>query len=76
VKVIKKALSELYSMFVDDPLLVTLVLAWIAIGYIGRHAVPTNIAGPILFAGLAILLALSTLRQASRIARRRKVGQK
>jgi len=70
VKVIKNALAELYSMFVDDPLLVTLVLAWSTVCYFERHLIPPNIAGPVLFLGFAVFLTASTLRQASRIRRK------
>jgi len=70
VNVIKNALAELYSMFVDDPFLVSLVLIWTAICYLGRHAVPSNIAGPALFLGFAVVLAASTLRKARSVRRK------
>jgi hypothetical protein len=70
VKVIKNALAELYSMFVDDPLFVALVLVWIAVCYVARHTLPRSIVGPALFSGFAILLAAFCYRQACRLRRK------
>jgi hypothetical protein len=66
MKFLKNAVDELWSLFVDDPVFVGLITAWILAVYFARPLLPRSIAGPILFAGFALLLIAFAYRQAVR----------
>ena len=61
--------NELVGLFVDDGLLAAGVVVWVACAWVLNAKgmpVPTVVAGAVFVAGLAMLLALSSLRRARR----------
>lgn len=62
---LKTIISELYSLFVDDASFAIAIVIWLAItSLIGTYlTIPPLTKGPILFAGLAIILAESAYRR-------------
>ena len=64
---------EAVGLFVDDGFLAALVLLWLALCWLAlpRLGLPAAWPPTLLFAGLVLLLAWSTLRQARRQAGRR-----
>ena len=57
---------EIWRLFVDDGRVVLAILGWLAILWmvLPHLAIPVELKGPILFAGLAVLLVYSALRRA------------
>jgi hypothetical protein len=63
---IKSIAAELFGLFVDDIGFAVAILAWIAAVWLLMPFVPVPMAlkGPILFAGLGIILVESATRRA------------
>ena len=63
---VRTIIDEIIALFVDDVSLVAAILAWLAAMYAGTrlHLVAGDIAGPILFVGLAAIFIENTLRRA------------
>jgi hypothetical protein len=63
---IARIAKELIGLFVDDGSLALAILAWVGIvaALLALPVVPTVAAGPLLFAGLAAILAENVLRRA------------
>ncbi|HEX4259815.1 MAG TPA: hypothetical protein VHY76_01820 [Acetobacteraceae bacterium] len=66
---IRAGFAELAGLFVDDGSLALLAVIWAVLVGLGLrllHVPPANLAGIVLFAGLAALLAASVWRAARR----------
>ncbi len=61
-------LQELLGLFVDDGAFAVAILVWLAVAYLGlpRLALAAPWPALILFAGLVVILAESTLRRAGK----------
>jgi hypothetical protein len=59
---------EIYGLFVDDVSFAVAIVIWIVLDRLAltRIGLPPVAEGPILFAGLAVILLESTLRRARR----------
>ncbi|HTI03158.1 MAG TPA: hypothetical protein VL752_19595 [Acidisoma sp.] len=55
---------ETWALFVDDGVFAGAILAWLVLGLIGlpRAGLPPWLPGPLLFAGLAVILVAGALR--------------
>lgn len=62
------ALRQALGLFVDDGAFATAILAWLAIVDLIAHEVQNArpLCGPLLFLGLAVILAAGTIRRAGR----------
>ena len=65
---IRTVLREIWGLFVDDGSFALSIVVWVllAVVVVRRVAPEANWAGPALFAGLAVILAVSALRYARR----------
>jgi hypothetical protein len=64
---LKSIAREILGLFVEDGSFAIAILVWLAIACIGLRFIPhVSLRGPLLFAGLAIILARSVLRFAGR----------
>jgi hypothetical protein len=63
---IKTVVCEVWGLFVDDIRFAIAILVWLAIVAFAftRTGLPSNLGGPILFLGLAVILFESALRKA------------
>lgn len=63
---LKAILTEIYGLFVDDGRLAIAIMIWLGMAWLllPRIELPSGAKGPILFAGLALVLAESALRRA------------
>lgn len=61
-------LREIFGLFVDDGSFAVAILVWLAVVWLvlPRLAVPAVWVGPVLFAGLALILVESATRRARR----------
>lgn len=59
MKLLRRALAAFWSLFVDDALFAAAIVIWIGVGGLLLRQLPRGMAGPILFIGLALLVALS-----------------
>jgi hypothetical protein len=68
MKWLKNIFREIFGLFVDDGSFALAILLWLAIvrGATPRLNIPSGIAGVILFAGLALILAESATRYSRR----------
>ena len=58
MKLLRRCLRELWTLFVDDGVVAGLVVGWIAIACLVLRRMPLGTwSGPILFAGLAAIVA-------------------
>ena len=59
-------IDEIVALFVDDVSLVAAILVWLAAVFLGvrLHLVAADVAGPILFVGMAAIFIENTLRRA------------
>ncbi len=58
VNLLRRGLAELWSLFVDDARIAALIVGWIAVACaVMRRLPPTPWSGPVLFAGLAAIVA-------------------
>ena len=66
MKALLTALHEIYGLFVEDGTLAVLILVWVALAVLAFPYVPGhgNWRGPLLFLGLALLLAENVRRSA------------
>jgi len=62
----KAAISELFSIFVDDVWFSVAILSWVAFGALELSKLPVDIIwiAPLLFLGCAVILVVSTWRAA------------
>jgi len=65
---LKTILHEAYGLFVDDGSFAVAILLWLGINWqvLPRLGLPSAWGGPILFAGLALILLESAARRARR----------
>ena len=65
---LKSIAREVIGLFVDDGSFAIAILAWLALAVVmlPRAGLPTRVAGPVLFAGLAAILVASVLRYGRR----------
>jgi hypothetical protein len=65
---LRTVVAEILGLFVDDGSFALAIVVWLAVAWLmlPRIDVPAVAKGPILFAGLAIILAESALRGARR----------
>ena len=65
---IKSALAELFSLFVDDVWFSVAILLWVGLGVLEMPNLPIDPDwdAPLLFAGCAAILVVSTWRAAKR----------
>lgn len=63
---LRSILTEIWGLFVDDGSFALAILIWLAVCWLvlPRFGVPPQAEGPILFAGLAIVLVESAFRRA------------
>jgi hypothetical protein len=63
---LRSVLTEIWGLFVDDGRFAATIVAWLVICglLLPLLEVPAELKGPILFAGLGIVLVESTLRRA------------
>ena len=63
---VRTIIDEIIALFVDDVSLVAAILVWLVLMFAGvrLHLVTGDVAGPILFAGLAAIFIENTLRRA------------
>jgi hypothetical protein len=63
---VRTIIDEIIALFVDDVSLVAAILVWLVLMFAGvrLHLVAGDVAGPILFAGLAAIFIENTLRRA------------
>lgn len=60
MRLLRRSLRELWSLFVDDGTSAALVVGWIVVGCLVLRALPSMVwSGPILFAGLALIVAFN-----------------
>lgn len=60
MRLLQRSLRELWSLFVDDGTSAALVVGWIVIACLVLRALPSIVwSGPILFTGLAVIVAFS-----------------
>ena len=60
MRLLRRVLRELWGLFVDDGVSAALILGWIGVACIVLHSLPGVMwSGPILFAGLATIVAFS-----------------
>ncbi len=61
-------LREVFGLFVDDAGFATAILGWLALAGLGlpRLGIAARWEGPVLFAGLALVLVASAARRARR----------
>lgn len=60
MRLLQRSLRELWNLFVDDGFSAALVVGWIVIACLVLRALPSMAwSGPILFAGMAAIVALS-----------------
>jgi hypothetical protein len=66
MSMIARVARELLGLFVDDGSLALAILAWVGImaGMLALPVIPGPVAGPLLFAGLAAILAENVARRA------------
>ena len=58
MNLLRRILAELWSLFVDDPEIAALIVGWIVVACaVMRRLPPTPWSGPVLFAGLAAIVA-------------------
>ena len=61
MKLLRRCLRELWTLFVDDGAVAALIVGWIAVACLVLRRMPVGIwSGPILFAGLAAIVAADT----------------
>lgn len=65
---IKTVVWEVWGLFVDDIPFAVAILVWLAIIAFAftRTSLPSNLGGPILFLGIAVILFESALRKAAK----------
>ena len=57
---LRRCLHELWTLFVDDGVVAACVVVWITLGSLALRRIPLGIwSGPILFVGLAAIVAIS-----------------
>jgi hypothetical protein len=66
MKWLKNIFREIFGLFVDDGSFALAILLWLAIVRGAAPHIPSGITAIILFAGLALILAESTIRYARR----------
>lgn len=68
---LRTAFRELFGLFVEDGSLAVAILAWLGVVWLllPRAGAFSQWSGPILFAGLACILAENTLRSARKSSR-------
>lgn len=60
MKLLRRCLHELWTLFVDDGAVAACVVAWIVVACLVLQRLPVGIwSGPILFVGLAAIVAVS-----------------
>ena len=71
MKWITGIVAELWGLFVEDGSYTTAILVWVALIGFGRPWIPGGAAwaGPILFAGLALILIENISRSARKLAK-------
>ncbi len=58
MNLLRRSLAELWGLFVDDPWIAALIVGWIVVACAAmRQLPPTPWSGPVLFAGLAAIVA-------------------
>lgn len=58
MNLLRRSLAELWGLFVDDPRTAALIIGWIVVACaVMRRLPPTPWSGPVLFAGLAAIVA-------------------
>jgi len=65
MKLIKSFFSEIWSLFVDDPLFALVLAVWVVAVRMLLPVIPKFAAGPVLFAGFAVMLVAFAYRQAA-----------
>ena len=61
MRLLRRSLRELWSLFVDDGTSAALVVGWIVFASVVLRALPAMAwSGPILFAGLALIVAFGS----------------
>lgn len=64
---LRRCVSELYGLFVDDGANAALVVGWIAIACLMLRQLPGGSwSGPVLFAGLAVTFTIGMLDRSGR----------
>jgi len=64
VRLLRRSLRELWSLFVDDGASAALMVGWIVVACLVLRALPSIVwSGPILFAGLTAIVAFSVSRR-------------
>jgi membrane protein implicated in regulation of membrane protease activity len=71
---LKSIAREVFGLFVDDGIFAVAILAWLALAVVvlPRAGLWTRVAGPVLFAGLALILIESALRFSRRRTKKRR----
>jgi hypothetical protein len=60
LKLLRRCLRELWTLFVDDGVVAASVVIWITVACLALQRIPVGTwSGPILFAGLAAIVAVS-----------------
>ena len=66
MRLLRRCMHELWTLFVDDGMAAAFVVGWILLACLVLRRVSTGLwSGPILFAGLTVIVAVSTLQKRS-----------
>ena len=68
---LRQAARELWGLFVEDGSLAVAILLWVGLtAFVLAALLPASWKGPVVFAGLAIILVENVLRTAKRLSKR------
>jgi hypothetical protein len=67
VNFLRTVLAELVGLFVDDWAFALLLILWVGLAAVFGPRLPSSVAAPLLFLGLAVLTLTFAVRQAQRL---------